>query len=113
MYPMTLEYYRALFDGRLGFDLAVLFQAPFKFGPLRVSDVGGSMAWNQDPKLPLFNFNPLSAEEAFSVYDHPPVWIFAKNDNFSMDTVKSILGSIDLNQVQNQNPKDSKVIPIK
>ena len=56
MYPMTLEYYRALFDGRLGFDLAANFQAPFKIGPVWVSDVGGTFAWNSEPEIPLFNF---------------------------------------------------------
>ena len=81
-YPMTMEYYRALFDGRLGFDLAAQFQSPFVFGPLQISDVGGSLAWGRAPTLPLFNDNPLSAEEAFSVYDHAPVWIFKKRADF-------------------------------
>ena len=33
-YPMTIEYYRALFDGRLGFELVAEFDSPFKIGPL-------------------------------------------------------------------------------
>jgi hypothetical protein len=113
MYPMTLEYYRALFDGRLGFDLAANFQAPFKIGPVWVSDVGGTFAWNRDPEIPLFNFNAIASEEAFSVYDHPPVRIFVKSNDFSMEDAKTILGSIDLSVVKNQNPKDTKVIPFK
>jgi len=36
-YPMTIAYYRALFDGSLGFDLVASFQAPLVIGPLQVS----------------------------------------------------------------------------
>jgi len=112
MYPMTLEYYRALFDGRLGFDLAAAFQAPFKIGSLWISDVGGTFAWNAVPSLPLFNYNLLAAEEAFSVYDHPPVWIFKKNSDFSPQAVEETLGAIDLSQVVVLSPRDAKVIPV-
>jgi len=112
MYPMTLEYYRTLFSGDLGFNQVALFQAPIKIGALWISDIGGTFGWKTLPDLPLFNFNPLSAEEAFSVYDHPPVWIFEKKENFSIYHARSILESIDLNKVQLQLPKNTKVIPI-
>ncbi len=98
-YPLTMEYYRALFDGRLGFDQVANFSAPFKLGPLWVSDTGGTFAWNKTPALPLFNHNWLAAEEAFSVYDHPPVWIFKKSADFSLEKVKNILYSVDLTKV--------------
>ncbi|HEX7555404.1 MAG TPA: hypothetical protein VF338_02180, partial [Leptolinea sp.] len=113
MYPMTLEYYRALFDGRLGFSQAALFQAPLKIGPLEISDAGGTIAWNGPPQLPRFNFNFFAAEEAFTVYDHPPVWIFSKQAAFSMQNVRDILGGIDLTQAIFQSPLDTKVYPIK
>lgn len=103
-YPMTMEYYRALFDGRLGFDLVSQFGAVFKLGPLWVSDVGGSFAWNKTPALPLFNHSWLAAEEAFSVYDHPPVWIFKKRADFNPDNAAKILASVDLGQVVFQTP---------
>ena len=106
-YPMTMDYYRALFDGRLGFDLAAAFSAPMKLGPLQVSDVGGTFAWNQTPPLPLFNSSLLAAEEAFSVYDHPPVWIFKKRADFDIARVKPILDQADLTKVIVQQPRDS------
>lgn len=112
MYPMTLEYYRALFNGNLGFDLAAQFQATFNIGPLMISDAAGTFAWNSTPEFPLFNFNPLAAEEAFSVYDHPPVWIFKKNESFSMEQVRNIIETVDLSQVVIQSPKTTRVIPI-
>ena len=46
-YPMTIAYYKALFDGRLGFDLVQEFQNPIVIGPLEVSDIGGTAAWGQ------------------------------------------------------------------
>ncbi len=110
-YPMTMEYYRALFSGKLGFDLAAVFTAPMKLGPLEISDVGGTLAWNQTPGLPLFNHSLFAAEEAFSVYDHPPVWIFKKNSSFNIQAVKDILNSIDLTKVVVQGPRDATGIP--
>jgi hypothetical protein len=103
-----MEYYRALFDGRLGFEQVASFSAPLKLGPVWVSDVGGTFAWvspvtarvwNKTPALPLFNHNWLAAEEAFSVYDHPPVWIFKKGAGFSLEKAKNILNSVDLSKV--------------
>jgi hypothetical protein len=112
MYPMTVEYYRALFDGRLGFELAAQFQAPIRIGPLQISDVGGTWAWGEEPTLPVFNFNFFAAEEAFSVYDHPPVWIFRKRVDFDLESVRQILEGIDLSQVHIVAPVDMKVEPI-
>jgi hypothetical protein len=107
MYPMTMEYYRALFDGRLGFTLAAHFQAPMTLGPVQVSDVGGTWAWGAAPVLPLFNGSPLAAEEAFSVYDHPPVWIFKKTAAFDLARARAVLDAVDLAQVVIQSPRDA------
>jgi len=109
-YPMTMEYYRALFDGRLGFDLVAKFNSDFVIGPLHISDVGGTVAWEKTADLPLFNYNFLAAEEAFSVYDHPPVWIFKKRADFDINKVKQILESIDLTKVIIQSPREATPI---
>lgn len=106
-YPMTMAYYRALFDGRLGFELISVFTAPLELGPYMVSDVGGTLGWQSMPALPLFSYNPLAAEEAFSVYDHPPVWVFRKRPDFNLDTATRILGDIDLSQVIIQSPREA------
>jgi len=106
-YPMTMAYYRALFNGSLGFDQVAAFQSPFQFGPLEISDVGGTVAWNQKPPLPLFNNNLLASEEAFTIYDHPPVWIFKKRADFSLANAAKILDSIDLSKVVIQGPRDA------
>ncbi len=111
-YPMTIEYYRALFDGRLGFQQTAHFQAPWRIGSLYISDVGGAVRWGSPPRLPLFNFNFFAAEEAFSVYDHPPVWVFAKGENFNLAQVRRVLGSFDLTQVVVQSPREARPKPI-
>lgn len=117
MYPMTMDYYRALFDGRLGFELVAEFHNPIVVGPLHVSDVGGTVGWGAPPRpLPHwpdnpFNFNLLAAEEAFSVYDHAPVWIFKKRADFSPDMVQAVLGTLDLTAVVNQGPRDATEMP--
>ncbi len=55
-YPMTIRYYQLLFAGKLGFHLAYHIEThPNLFG-ITINDTG--------------------ADESFSVYDHPPVWIF-------------------------------------
>jgi YYY domain-containing protein len=57
-YPMTIRYYQFLFAGKLGFSLAAHFEnAPHLLG---------------------WQLNETGADESFSVYDHPPVWIFVK-----------------------------------
>lgn len=106
-YPMTMKYYQALFSGQLGFDLVATFTSPLKIGPLYISDVGGRIDWDRTPHLPLFNDNVFAAEEAFSVYDHPPVWIFNKRPDFNLAEVKSILNSVDLSEVVIQAPGEA------
>ena len=51
VFPMSIAYYRALFDGQLGFERAADFTSYPSLGPLRFPDD--------------------RAEEQFTVYDHP------------------------------------------
>ncbi len=114
-YPMTMEFYRALFDGRLGFELAAQFQSPIVIGPLQVSDLVGTAAWGRAPEIPnpndFFNYSQLAAEEAFSVYDHAPVWIFRKRADFDLGAAQAFLKSFDLSTVINQGPRDATKAP--
>jgi YYY domain-containing protein len=116
-YPLTMEYYRALFDGRLGFELAAQFQSPIVIGPLQVSDLTGTWAWGRQPDVPApgpdfpFNYSPFAAEEAFSVYDHAPVWIFRKRADFSFERAVDVLSAVDLSKVVDQGPRDATTAP--
>ncbi|HEX5547612.1 MAG TPA: DUF2298 domain-containing protein, partial [Ktedonobacterales bacterium] len=57
-YPMTTRYYDLLFAGKLGFKLAAHF--------------------DNHPNLLGITLDDSGADESFSVYDHPPVWIFTR-----------------------------------
>lgn len=101
-YPMTTAYYRALFEGRLGFERAAVFHVKPALGPLEIDDIGGRVGF----RLPPLGFEEpfWGAEEAFSVYDHPPVWIFRKRPDFSLDQARRVLESVDLDAVVRQTP---------
>ena len=83
-YPMTSDYYRALFSGELGFELV---------------HTGASY-----PELSGWVINDDSAEEAFTVYDHPKVLIFKKTAAFSPDQARAILSRADLDTVVHMSP---------
>ena len=106
-YPMTMAYYQALFDGSLGFRLAGEFQRPIRIGPLYISDLAGTVT-TEMPELPVVNLSNWAAEEAFSIYDHPPVWIFEKTEDFSAENLRSFLESFDLSKVVIQGPKEAE-----
>ena len=106
-YPLTTEYYRQLigcpieitveqcynqalpgtYQGSLGFDLIETFQSNPRLGPLEINDQ--------------------PSEEAFTVYDHPKVFIFKKSDNFDLAAAAEILRTIDLSRVMHITPKQA------
>ena len=83
-YPMTSDYYRALFSGELGFE-----------------PVHTAVSYSE---LAGWVINDDSAEEAFSVYDHPKVLIFKKTAAFSPDKARAILSRADLDTVVYMSP---------
>ena len=73
-YPMTTQYYQLLFAGKLGFKLAAHFE--------------------EHPHVLGFVLNESNADESFSVYDHPPVWIFTRSGaGLSSDAILNQLTS--------------------
>ena len=86
-YPMTIRYYEALFSGELGFDEAADFTSyPSIFGVEIPDD---------------------SAEEAFTVYDHPRVRVFQKADGYDANVARAILADVDLTGAARVLPRDS------
>jgi YYY domain-containing protein len=106
-FPLMIHYYESLFNGELGFDLVAQFHGDIHVGPLHISDTGGRVAWGAPPEVGWPPPGDLAAEEAFSVYDHPPVWIFAKTDRYSSENTRRVLGSVDLSQVVIMNPLEA------
>ncbi len=103
-YPLSTGFYRALigcpqdtavldcynaaqpgeYEGQLGFELVEVFESY--------------------PHLGSFRINDQSAEEAFSVYDHPKVIIFKKSENYDAEQVRAILSKIDLDHIVRETP---------
>ncbi len=101
-YPLTTAYYRALFAGDLGFELAAEFTSYPVLGPWvfpdqeRPFELMPPATSTQRDRLPV----PLPpAEESFSVYDHPDCLIFRKTEAYSPALAASVLGTVDLNRV--------------
>jgi len=70
-YPMTSRYYKLLFSGKLGFERIKDFTSYPTFLGIQIPDQ--------------------SAEESFSVYDHPRVQIFQKTPAFDPAKVRQVL----------------------
>ena len=70
-YPMTSRYYRLLLAGQLGFEKAAEFHSY--------------------PRLFGFEFDDDSAEEQFTVYDHPKVLIYHKTAAYDREQVQALL----------------------
>jgi len=100
-YPMTTEYYRALFSGELGFKLAAEFTSYIKLGPFTFPDQEIPFAlmipgWAaQSASLPLA---PMPAEESFSVYDHPNCLVFRKTAEYNHERTATILNAVNLDE---------------
>ena len=103
-YPLNIEYYESLFNGDLGFELAAQFHANYNIGPLYISDTTGQISLFEPPDVGWPPPGDLAAEEAFSVYDHPPVWIFVKSQDYSQARAEAILGAVDLSQQMFMTP---------
>ncbi len=111
-YPLTLKYYQTLFDcnncsGDKLENRAYGLEPPFK-SPLGFELVA---TFESPPSLGFLKFPDQSADESFTVYDHPKVMIFKKSDDFSIDRVRSILNEVDLDQVVFQIPSDYMKAP--
>ncbi len=72
-FPVTSRYYEALFDEELGFEL--------------------EQAFTSYPQVLGVSINDEGAEEAWHVYDHPPVHIFKKTADYSHDNAVAVLGA--------------------
>ena len=114
-YPMTSEYYRALFSGQLGFEKVAEFSSYVNIGPFWFPDQESTEALgipNPFDQLPgRINAPVPPAEEAFSVYDHPRVVIFRKTDTFSPQKAAQILGQYDLAETVKLWPKQATAAP--
>lgn len=110
-YPLTLKYYQTLFDCNCNGDAlenhAYALKPPFK-SPLGFELVA---TFENPPSLGFLTFPDQSADESFTVYDHPKVFVFKKSQDFSIDRVSTILNSVNLDEVIFQTPKQFTQVP--
>lgn len=92
-WPMTIAYYQALFDGSLGFELVGDFTSRPSLGPI--------------------SFHDDTAEEAWTVYDHPRVFVFQKSPNYDSVQTAAILDAANLDAVVTAVAPDAKGHPAK
>ncbi len=78
-YPLTIHYYQLLFNGQLGFHLAATFE--------------------NHPNLLGITLNDSSADESYSVFDHPTARIFVRDNPYpytSEQLLQKLLAGITL-----------------
>ncbi|MFN3704467.1 MAG: DUF2298 domain-containing protein [Thermoflexales bacterium] len=114
-YPMTTRYYRALFSGELGFELAADFHRFPRLGPLVFNSQEMPQLLVRTPRTagtPLGFMLPYPpAEEAYSVYDHPRVLIFRKTPRYNRARAEALLGAADFSVMRRQSPRDAANAP--
>ena len=80
-----------IFQGNLGFDLVEIFQS--------------------DPVIGSLTINDQFAEEAFTVYDHPKVLVFHKNEAYNTEQAKKILSQANFTEMVRITPKKAAYHP--
>jgi YYY domain-containing protein len=110
-FPLTSVYYRELlgcpaevdlehcynvarpgtYQGSLGFELVQVFQS--------------------DPTVGTLTVNDQPSEEAFTVYDHPKVFIFQKSEDYDIDQVIRVFSPINFEEVVRITPKRAESYP--
>jgi YYY domain-containing protein len=91
-FPMTTAYYKALFAGQLGYSVEKVFTSEIHVGPFAIPD----LVLPTD-NLPSWVKEWWQSEEAFSVYDHPAVYLLKKNADYSPAVVTAQLNSVNIN----------------
>ncbi|MCX6023840.1 MAG: glycosyltransferase family 39 protein, partial [Chloroflexi bacterium] len=98
-YPITTRYYRLLFSGDLGYELAYVASAsPSFLGVTLADDTFGrpglpSPGPAATPRPTAITLNLGYADESFTVYDHPKVMVFRKVRRLTAEQITVLLGA--------------------
>ncbi len=105
-YPLTLRYYQLLFDCECSSD--ALEKHAYKLEPPYKSPLGFDLiaVFVSHPNIGPLEINDQNADESFTVYDHPKVFVFKKSGDFSIGKIQEEFDRIDLDAVLFQVPKD-------
>ncbi len=104
-YPLSTHFYRELLNCPDDMDTVVCYYEAEaeKINPEFGFDL--IKTFTSYPRLGSWEFNDQYAEEAFSVYDHPKVLIFRKNEHFDSERVLKILNEVDVSKALPLTPK--------
>lgn len=104
-YPLSIQFYRELLNCPVGQDTLVCYYEAE--GEQVNPDFGFDLVktFTSYPRLGTWEFNDQYAEEAFSVYDHPKVLIFKKNEHYDSEHILALLNEVDLSNVQSLTPQ--------
>ncbi len=109
-YPLSTLFYKEI----IGCNLTDIQKCYIKAEPgIYSGNLGYELIETFQSKLEIFGLeiNTQFAEEAFTVYDHPKVFIFKKSEDFSSGTIINKLSTVDLDQVLNVPPQEAEQRP--
>lgn len=89
-YPLARRYYELLFSGTLGFELAHVSTSYPRLGPIEIADD--------------------TAEEAFTVYDHPKVLVFRKASTYASAETTALLNNVSLAGLVHVSPREASAL---
>lgn len=110
-YPLSTAYYRELLNCPPGREVA---QCADRARPGMISETLGyalEAVFRSDPRLGPWSISDQSAEEVFTVYDHPLVLLFRKTAGFSEDRARERLAQVDLSRIVPVLPKEAGSAP--
>jgi hypothetical protein len=95
-YPLTAAYYRALFSGELGFELAATFERHPNLGGWTLADDPFRRASLANPLPPggAWSIHMGFADESFVVYDHPRALVFRNRAHYPAEELYNIVRRI-------------------
>jgi YYY domain-containing protein len=110
-HPLTSAYYRYLLgcpdDRTIEWCYTVAeedtFEGQLGFALVKIVD--------RNPAIGPFEINDQFSEEAFTVYDHPKVFIFQKAADYDPERVSELLGAVDLSRVVRVPPAEASGRP--
>ena len=109
-YPLSTYFYEEL----IGCELDDVQKCFIQAEPEKLKGRLGyklNKVFTSEPTVFGIKINSQYAEEAFTVYDHPKVFIFKKTDEFSFNNIVENLSNVDLDSVLNVSPQEIEKRP--
>ncbi len=103
-YPLLERLYRQLINCPESEILSECFEQLSKTDLRSGNFFQIAAVFESEPHLFGHTINTQTAEEAFTVYDHPKVFILQKADTFDLTAFRKNLDAINLSQISNKNP---------